>query len=248
MNAAGGSNIGQRKDNEDRYEIRSVEMPNGEPVQFLVIADGMGGHEHGQLASRIAVEQFAKLEKDTLANGFSLDDMRLLFETANAKINALQEHLNDGIMGTTLTAATIEGDVLYLGHVGDSRCYVYRDGQLIQLSADHTYYAELVRMGQDVSQSDEKQKNVLMKALGPEAHVEGQYLSQVMHDGDVLILCTDGLYNAVSTEDAIAICISVQKREITLAHAVDYFLNKALNQGARDNLTLILYLHEKNEL
>ncbi|MBQ5667752.1 MAG: serine/threonine-protein phosphatase, partial [Peptococcaceae bacterium] len=151
MNAAGGSNIGQRKDNEDRYEIRSVEMPNGDVVQLLVIADGMGGHEHGQLASRIAVEQFAQLEADTLPAEFSLEHMRLLFQTANSRINALQEHLHDGIMGTTLTAAVVKQDQLYLGHVGDSRCYMYRDGELIQISVDHTYYAELIRRGQEIS-------------------------------------------------------------------------------------------------
>ena len=248
MNAAGGSNIGQRKDNEDCYELRSVTMSDGRTVRFLVIADGMGGHEHGQLASRIAVEQFVKLEADTLTAGFSLDDMRRLFQTANTKVNALQEHLHDGIMGTTLTAAVIEGDWLYLGHVGDSRCYVYRDGELIQISVDHTYYAELIRMGQAVSPSDEKQKNVLMKALGPEQSVEGQYLSQQLRAGDVLILCTDGLYNALSTEDAIAMCDLVQLGSITPHEAVDKMLNKALEQGARDNLTLIIYLHGKNEI
>ena len=96
--------------------------------------------------------------------------------------------------------------------------------------------------------SDEKQKNVLMKALGPEVYVEGQYLSQTLRVDDVLILCTDGLYNAVSTEDAIAICESVLQGTLTLEEAVDSFLNKALEQGARDNLTLILYLHGKMEI
>ena len=248
MNAAGGSNIGQRKDNEDRYEIRSVEMPNGDVVQLLVIADGMGGHEHGQLASRIAVEQFAQLEADTLPAEFSLEHMRLLFQTANSRINALQEHLHDGIMGTTLTAAVVKQDQLYLGHVGDSRCYMYRDGELIQISVDHTYYAELIRRGQEISLNDEKQKNVLMKALGPEAYVEGQYLQQIMRADDVLMLCTDGLYNAVSTEDIIAVCESVRTGTVLLDQAVDILLNKGVEQGARDNLTLILYLHDKKEI
>ena len=83
MNAAGGSNIGQRKDNEDRYEIGTVTTSNEKEVQFLVIADGMGGHEHGQLASRIAVEQFAKLDIDTVQDGFQLSNMRQLFQNAN---------------------------------------------------------------------------------------------------------------------------------------------------------------------
>lgn len=244
MNSAGGSNIGQRKDNEDRYEIRTVVAPNGSSIHFLVIADGMGGHEHGQLASRIAVEQFAKLEPKALVDGFNITHMRMLFQNANTKINALQEHLHDGIMGTTMTAAAIENNLLFLGHVGDSRCYIYRDQELIQISVDHTYYAELIRRGQEISSDDLQQKNVLIKALGPELTVEGQFLSLELKDNDVLILCTDGLYNAVSTQDAVEICQNVLNDRYTLEQAVDSFLNKALEQGARDNLTLVLYLHE----
>lgn len=248
MNAAGGSNIGQRKDNEDRYEIGTVTTSNEKEVQFLVIADGMGGHEHGQLASRIAVEQFAKLDIDTVQDEFQLSNMRQLFQNANAKINALQEHLHDGIMGTTMTAAVIQGDQLYLGHVGDSRCYIYRDGELIQISVDHTYYAELVRQGQIISPSDEKQKNVLMKALGPEMHVEGQYLMQELRANDILILCTDGLYNALHADDVCAVCAMVQTGSCSSEDAVETLLHRALAQGARDNLTLIVYLHGKLEL
>lgn len=247
MNTAGGSDIGQRKDNEDRYEIRTVAAPNGHKIQFLVIADGMGGHEHGQLASRMAVEQFVKLDAEALTDGFSLEHMCMLFQNANTKINALQEHLHDGIMGTTMTAVAIENNQLFLGHVGDSRCYVYRDEELIQISVDHTYYAELIRCGQEISSSDAKQKNILMKALGPELSVEGQFLSLELKASDLLILCTDGLYNAVSTQDAVDICQNVLRKQYTLEEAVDIFLNKALEQGARDNLTLVLYLHEITE-
>jgi serine/threonine protein phosphatase PrpC len=84
--------------------------------------------------------------------------------------------------------------------------------------------------------------------LGPEAYVEGQYLQQIMRADDVLVLCTDGLYNAVSTEDIIAVCESVRTGTVLLDQAVDILLNKGVEQGARDNLTLILYLHDKKEI
>ncbi len=248
MHAAGGSNIGLRKDNEDCYEIRTVQMPDGNMVHFLVIADGMGGHEHGQLASKIAVEQFAALESEAVTGGFSLQHMQTLFAQANAKIFAQQEQLQDGIMGTTMTAAAVYHDRLYLGHVGDSRCYIYRDHELIQISMDHTYYAELIRLGQMISEQDEKQKNVLMKALGPELTVEGQYLEQELRHGDLLVLCTDGLYNSVSTDEAVEVLDDILNGTCQLQQAVAILLDKALMHGARDNLTLILYLHGKNEI
>lgn len=247
MISAGGSNIGQRKNNEDRYEIRTVSMPDGSVVHFLIIADGMGGHEHGQLASRIAVEEFSTLELHTLTSVFTLDDMQRLFQQANAKINALQERLQDGIMGTTLTVAAIQNDQCHLGHVGDSRCYIYREQELIQISVDHTYYAELVRLGQLISANEENKKNVLMKALGPEHTVEGQYLSQELRENDLLVLCTDGLYNAITTEDIVTVLDMVLNGACSLQEAVEIFLEKALEQGARDNLTLILYWHKKTE-
>lgn len=247
MISAGGSNIGQRKNNEDRYEIRTVSMPDGSVVHFLIIADGMGGHEHGQLASRIAVEEFSTLELHTLTSVFTLEDMQRLFQQANAKINALQERLQDGIMGTTLTVAAIQNDQCHLGHVGDSRCYIYREQELIQISVDHTYYAELVRLGQLISANEENKKNVLMKALGPEHTVEGQYLSQELRENDLLVLCTDGLYNAITTEDIVTVLDMVLNGACSLQEAVEIFLEKALEQGARDNLTLILYWHKKTE-
>lgn len=247
MQAAGGSNIGLRKDNEDRYEIRTISLSDGSALVVLVIADGMGGHEHGQLASRIAVEQFADLPNDVMGDGFRLHHMQTLFGEANAKIFARQEQLQDGIMGTTLTAVAIQADRLYLGHVGDSRCYIYRDGELIQISVDHTYYAELLRLGQTVSEQDEKQKNVLMRALGPELTVEGQYLEQTLRAQDMVVLCTDGLYNAVSMEDALKMLAQVQEGSVSAQQAVDQMLELALSHGARDNLTLVLYLHERTE-
>ena len=244
MRVAGGSNIGQRKDNEDRYDIRSLQLANGCTLHFLIVADGMGGHEHGQLASRAAVEQFNLLDENAFFDGFDLDDMQTIFHQANSRIYAVQEHLHDGIIGTTLTATAIESDQLYLGHIGDSRCYLYRDGVLEQLSEDHTYYAELIRQGQEIASGDEKQKNMLMKALGPEEYIDGQYISTSLKHGDMLLLCTDGFYNLVSEETMMDALDRVIGNQDLIDSVVEELLQVALAQGARDNLTLILYLHE----
>ena len=222
MAAAGGSNIGLRKNNEDSYYIN-------EDCGLYVVADGMGGHEHGQLASRIAVEQFSSLAEGHCPEAFSLEDMRRLFTQANAAVYRRQEALQSGIMGTTLTAVIVDGDTMYLGHVGDSRLYLLHDGELLQLTMDHSYYAELIRQGTENVHMENRQKNVLLKALGPEQEVEGQFLQQRLTTGDMLLLCTDGLYNFVPTEE------------------MQQLLALALEKGTSDNLTVIVYRHEAAE-
>lgn len=233
MAAAGGSNIGLRKNNEDSYYMN-------EACGLFVIADGMGGHEHGQLASRIAVEQFSSLAEGRCPEAFSLEEMRRLFTQANTAVYARQEALQSGIMGTTLTAMIIDGDEMYLGHVGDSRLYLLRGGELIQLTLDHSYYAELMRQGTENIHIENRQKNVLLKALGPEENVEGQFLQQTLLPGDMLLLCTDGLYNFVENEEMQQIL----QQAADLSAAVQQLLATALEKGTSDNLTVIVYRHE----
>lgn len=233
MTAAGGSNIGLRKNNEDCYYIN-------EACGLLVIADGMGGHEHGQLASRIAVEQFSNLAEGRCPESFSLEELRRLFSQANAAVYTRQKTLQSGIMGTTLTAVLIDGDQMYVGHVGDSRLYLLRDGELVQLTMDHSYYAELIRQGTENVHVENRQKNVLLKALGPEEEVEGQFLQQPLMAGDVLLLCTDGLYNFVEQDELQR----VLRETADASGAVQQLLTLALERGTTDNLTAIVYRHE----
>lgn len=236
MAAAGGSNIGLRKNNEDSYYI-------SEACGLYVVADGMGGHEHGQLASRIAVEQFSSLAEGRCPEAFSLEDMRQLFTQANAAVYKRQEDLQSGIMGTTLTAVIVDGDTMYLGHVGDSRLYLLHDGELLQLTMDHSYYAELIRQGTENVRMENRQKNVLLKALGPEQEVEGQFLQQRLTAGDMLLLCTDGLYNFVSIEEMQQMLLQAEE----LSELVQHLLALALEKGTSDNLTVVVYKHETAE-
>lgn len=247
MTAAGGSHIGLRKDNEDSYYI-------SENNKLLAIADGMGGHEHGQLASRIAVEQFVRMaEKQSresvsaFSAGFSTEQMQAAFEQANRAVYEKQEALHSGIMGTTLTAVCISGNALYAGHVGDSRLYLLRDGELTQLTMDHTYYAELLRQGNLDIPLENRQKHVLLKALGPEKQVDGQFLEEALYTGDILLLCTDGLYNAVQEAQMLQIMQNNALEEApakALDKAVHQMIGLALEQGASDNITVIIYRHE----
>lgn len=233
MAAAGGSNIGLRKDNEDSFFI-------SENQNVFAIADGMGGHEHGQLASRIAVEEAALFSDRMDPKNLTLETMEEFFLRANAAIHKQQRILEGGIMGTTLTAVAIMENQMYVGHVGDSRLYLLRDHNLSQLTMDHSYYAELLRQGNYQIHPENRQKNVLLKALGPEEHVEGQYFRRSLEDGDLLILCTDGLYNFVNTADMQRIL----EEPATLSEKVQKLLDTALKGGTSDNLTVVLYRYE----
>lgn len=233
MTAAGGSHIGLRKNNEDSYYIN-------EECKLFVIADGMGGHEHGQLASSMAVEQFMQLVKDTCPETFSVEQMENLFDAANKAVYEKQKTLGIDIMGTTLTVAEIEGNHLYAGHVGDSRLYLYRDEELTQLTQDHSYYAELLRQGSTDIPLENRQKNVLLRALGPEEKVEGQFFMEDLYQDDILLLCTDGLYNAVSDTELEKIIEQTQD----LRCAVDEMIALARSHGAADNITAVLYRHD----
>ncbi len=243
MTAAGGSHIGLRKNNEDSYYIN-------EDCNLLAIADGMGGHEHGQLASQLAVEQFVNLLKQDLPGrcpeAFSVEQMEALVQQANAVVYQKQQALQSGIMGTTLTVALIDGNQLYAGHVGDSRLYLYRDDELTQLTQDHSYYAELVRQGTDIPVENQR-KNVLLKALGPEETVDGQFFQETLYRDDVLLLCTDGLYNAVPKAELEHVIEEYNQKcdqDMELQHAVNRLLTMALEHGAADNITVIIYRHE----
>lgn len=234
MVAAGGSNIGQRKDNEDSYYIN---MEKG----IYVIADGMGGHENGQLASKTAVNHIV-MEAETYQDPLTLEQLEKMFQKTNEAVYQYQEALHEGIMGTTLTVVIIQAQKMLIGHVGDSRLYLLRNGKIQQLTLDHSYYAELMRLGKfaEALHKDQK-KNVLLKALGPEAKIEGQYLEKEILAHDVLVLCTDGLYNSVMPEEMQKI---IEAAEDNLQMAVQQLLSLALDRGATDNLTVILYRHE----
>jgi protein phosphatase len=233
MSAAGGSHIGLRKNNEDSYYIN-------EACRLFVIADGMGGHEHGKMASRMAVEHFMQMADDNTSAGFSLEQMERMLEEANQEIYSRQEALHIDVMGTTLTAVKIADSHLYAGHIGDSRLYLYRDEELTQLTQDHSYYAELLRQGNTDIPLENRQKNVLLKALGPEETAEGQFFEEEIYPDDILLLCTDGLYNAVSHAELQQMI----EHTTDLQSTVNDMIALALSHGASDNITAILYRHD----
>jgi len=219
----------QRRSNEDALLAR--------PPLF-VVADGMGGARAGEVASRIAIESLRRgLPKVGDAQLRSL--LRERIEEANARIHDLsQRNAAQAGMGTTLTALYVGDQEVLLAHVGDSRAYLLRDGQLTQLTEDHSLVDELVRQGKLSPQQahDHPQRSVITRALGPEPTVEVDLRTLQPQPGDIYILCSDGLTTMVSDQRLAEIVAS----QPTLKGAAKELVKAANQAGGKDNITVIL--------
>ncbi|MDQ3647227.1 MAG: Stp1/IreP family PP2C-type Ser/Thr phosphatase [Actinomycetota bacterium] len=226
---AGLSDVGrQREANEDSYVL-------AEPV--FVVADGMGGAQAGEVASRTAAEVF---EEGAGEAGTPEERLTRLIEEANRRIHELsrREASRRG-MGTTLTVAMLTDCEVSVGHVGDSRAYRLRAGELAQLTHDHSLVAELQRSGQLTAEAAQHhpQKSIITRALGPEPNVEVDAHTHAARDGDVYLLCSDGLTGMVSDEEMGAIL----RGSASLSEAVETLVRAANQSGGKDNITVVLF-------
>jgi protein phosphatase len=220
----------QRHANEDSYFARA-------PV--FAVADGMGGAQAGEVASRIAAGAFerrAQVADETPAEG----QLEQIAQAANSEIHRLaQEDSSRAGMGTTLTAAMLRDDEVSLGHVGDSRAYLFRDGELKRLTKDHSLVEELRRQGRLTEEQAEEhpQRSIITRALGPEPSVNVDTMTFPARDGDVYLLCSDGLTTMVS-DDEIRRILSESK---SLRSAVNKLVEAANRGGGRDNITAVAF-------
>ena len=218
----------QRHANEDSYFAQA-------PV--FAVADGMGGAQAGEVASRIAAGAFEQgLDAEASAEG----QLREVAEEANREIHELaQKDSSRAGMGTTLTAALLRGDEVALGHVGDSRAYVLRDGELKRLTKDHSLVEELRRQGRltDEQAEEHPQRSIITRALGPEPKVNVDTMTVPAKDGDVFLLCSDGLTTMVSDEEITEILLQPKN----LRSAVNKLVDTANKRGGRDNITAVAF-------
>jgi PPM family protein phosphatase len=217
----------QRRANEDSLLAR--------PPLF-VVADGMGGAQAGEVASRLAVEAFEHGLQDSAEPEAAL---AALTREANARIHELSHsHAEQAGMGTTLTAVYVGERDVSIAHVGDSRAYRFRDGELLRLTDDHSLVDELLRQGRLTPEEAEEhpQRSVITRALGPEGAVEVDTRSFSGRGGDVYLLCSDGLTTMVA-EDRVA----QELREGGALRETGEALIAAANEaGGRDNITVLL--------
>ena len=226
---AGLTDVGrQREANEDTFVI-------DEPL--FAVADGMGGAQAGEVASKMAKEVLEAGDEDA---GTPEERLIRMIRNANQRIYRLASHEESRRgMGTTTTAAILEGRCVTVGHVGDSRAYRLRDESLEQLTHDHSLVSELVRSGQLTPEAAENhpQRSIITRALGPEADVEVDAHSHAARDGDVYLLCSDGLTGMVSDEE-----IATQLRNSgSLREAAETLVRAANQAGGKDNITVVLF-------
>jgi serine/threonine protein phosphatase PrpC len=225
----------QRQGNEDNYYVRAP---------LFVVADGMGGAQAGEVASEIAVRQFEGGLPDGHEPGEALV---ALIQAANARIHeqARSDAQHAG-MGTTTTAAYLTADTVVVAHVGDSRCYLLRDDDLIRLTRDHSLVGELVARGKLTEEQAEShpQRSVITRALGPEANVEVDVDAFPARAGDVFLLCSDGLTSMVHEPQLKTL---LADRERPLEQTGRILIAAANEAGGRDNITVILFRVEEVE-
>lgn len=238
----------KRSKNEDSYGCWLPDDPEERDRRglLLTVADGMGGVKGGEVASRITVETLMRAYRESPGTDVA-ENLHGAVVTANRMVHRESvQHPELSGMGTTCTAAVVCGRDVYVAHVGDSRAYLVRSGRIRQLTHDHSLVGQLVRDRQLTAEQarTDPRRNVVTRSvgIGAEVDVDTQRISESLQNGDVLILCTDGLHGLVSDEELSA---AVTHHE--LDQACDSLVTLAKQRGGHDNITMILARAESDE-
>lgn len=230
-----------RSHNEDSVIV----VKNASSEYLLAVADGMGGHRGGEIASSIAISHIGKRFMEMGSIGTKEDAIRWISESSK-EANALiykytNEHPESAGMGTTLVMAIMTSDCLLFGNIGDSSGYVYKNKQLHKITTDHTLVNLLVKSGELTLEEakDHPRKNVLMRALGANISVEVD-IFDVETDVDGIMLCSDGLTNMLDDEQIA----KVLSEKSTLEDRLTKLILKSNNRGGTDNISVAFL--EKN--
>ncbi len=205
--------------------------------QLFAVADGMGGHLAGEVASKLAIQTLNDKINDFSDKNPRETLLQAVIEANTVVYKASENNAAYEGMGTTLTAAIVHGDKLYISHVGDSRLYLIRENSLQLLTSDHSLVTELVNTGQ-ISSDEAKnhpQKHMLTRALGTSPIVEIDCQEIAIKPDDLLIFCTDGLSNLVSDKSMTQIT-----KNKSIEESSYQLLNMALESGGHDNITIVL--------
>lgn len=244
MKSFGISHIGLvRKANEDSFYCQET-YEYGKPY-LCIVADGMGGHNAGEVASKMAVSEIRSFIEKEISNTvlLGLEDCKklvkdaLLFANESVYNNSIKNKECIG-MGTTLTLALILENNLIIGHVGDSRMYVIKDNSISKVTEDHSYVAELIKNGtiKPEEANHHPQRNLITRALGTSRNLEVDIRNITINNGDFILICTDGLSNMLSDNEILSTVISAKE----LNSICDELISKANLNGGLDNVTVIV--------
>lgn len=238
-----GSDMGKvRERNEDNNTI--IDCGN---CVVLAVADGMGGMDFGDMASSIAVEYVTKEFSGRSTPSFKTEDISGFFVSLFNDINTgiikkcIEKKSVTG-MGTTLSMGMLQDGILYISHIGDSRIYVIRGGEAIQLTTDHSYVEELIASGRITREQakNHPNRNIITRALGLDREIVVDTDVCDLLEGDRILLCTDGLTNAVEDEELVSIVSENDDPD----EAVRLLIEMANDRGGRDNITVQLLYKE----
>jgi len=247
-----------RQVNEDSVFTFIRPAKNEDALGLLLVADGIGGHKAGDIASKLATTTIFEslswfLEKDQTqdtrpihsspeldSNNFIEKRLRRAVETANQKIFEYAQNNPEkaGNMGTTITSALIWKHSVVIAHVGDSRAYLFRNGILHQLTEDHSFVGQLIRRGQLPYEAyyEHPRRNVITRALGQFPDVQIDIRTDTIQSGDLLLLCSDGLWEMIRDKK---ISEYLEKTE-NLEETVNYMIDEAIANGGPDNISIVL--------
>jgi serine/threonine protein phosphatase PrpC len=206
---------------------------------LLVVADGMGGHQAGEVASKMATEIISQ-EYFKKGNGNIEKNLAKAVELANKKIyDMASSNAAYHGMGTTCTAIVVVEKNIYYAHVGDSRAYILKNNSITRITEDHTYVQELVKKGEITAAEAEThpKRNILTNAMGtkPSLRIDTGKFASPFEKNDTLLLCSDGLYDYLKDEE-----LSDILKTKTLQEAAEYMIQEAKNRGGHDNITVVL--------
>ena len=241
MKYAVKTDIGKRVHNEDSYFLTE----NNDLPMLFAVADGMGGHAAGSVASRMLVEELALVERN-IEPSRELQALRQAIEHANLAIyQAAEQDSTLRGMGTTLVAALILGTHYIAANVGDSRMFHFDGESLTTVTTDHSLVEQLVLAGAITKEEARvhPQRNIITRAVGVSPVVDVDLFERDWHAGDILLLCSDGLHGSVDEDDIISVLSSSR----SLESMCDLLLQLALDHGGTDNITAVLVRLEEGD-
>ncbi len=238
MKISAKTDVGKvRSSNQDSYAASDLTSE----VSWAVVCDGMGGANGGNVASEAAVRVISDKLKSGYHIGMNDNSIKHLLvsavEAANITLYTMargNEELQG--MGTTVVIAVRNSDTLYLANVGDSRIYVVSDSGIVQITTDHSVVQLMIDKGEISPEEakDHPKKNVITRALGVDPEVRIDYSQEQLNDGDIVLLCTDGLTNYVDDEDIFEVCKNEDRYNIA-----DKLVDLANENGGGDNITVV---------
>lgn len=232
------TDVGRRRSSNQDYVFIS-EQPVGNLPNLFVVADGMGGHNAGDLASRLAVEALTKSIRENKKEKNPIRILGRAIEKANESV--LEKAATDSNlygMGTTLVTATVSGGCLYVANVGDSRLYLIRNQRIRQVTKDHSLVEEMVRLGELTEEQarNHPDKNIITRAIGARRRVKIDFFDEDLRGQDVILMCSDGLSNMVEDREMEGIV----KENGPLKDAALKLIEAANKNGGRDNIAVVL--------